>query len=144
MRREDRGVYVLVIDLKTKTNIKVGKLGMTTLSPGTYLYVGRAKRYLNGRLKRHLRQDKKNFWHIDYLLQHACLKDIWIKPGFFEECHTAAMIQSACPEASCLVSKFGSSDCRCPSHLFYLAEQTRILPQLRSNLKFEKVKKNGH
>jgi Uri superfamily endonuclease len=144
MPSDDSGVYILVIELKMTLDIKVGHLGVRTFLPGKYLYVGRAKRYLNGRLKRHLRHDKKIFWHIDYLLQHACLEDIWIKPGFFDECYTAAMILSAWPKAVSLVSGFGSSDCHCLSHLFYLAGQEKVLPRLLKNLEFEKVTKHGY
>lgn len=140
----DRGVYVLVIDLKKKLDIKVGKLGMTVFTPGKYLYIGRAKQYLNGRLKRHLRKDKKNFWHIDYLLRFAHIEEIWIKRHFFDECHTAATILSLCKDDSFPILGFGSSDCRCPSHLIHLTGPEGALPQLRKTIKFEKAEIHGN
>jgi len=143
MPQNDSGLYILVMDLKKMHVLTVGKLGRAMFLAGKYLYVGRAKRYLRSRLARHLRREKKTFWHIDYLLQHARLEDIWIKPGFVDECSTAAMIQSDGLKVSCPVPGFGSSDCRCLSHLFYFSGQERMLPRLCKNLGFEKVKKHG-
>jgi sugar fermentation stimulation protein A len=140
----DYGVYILVIDLEEKIDIKVGRLGHRSFSPGKYLYVGRAKKYLNGRLRRHLRKNKKKFWHIDYLLQHAELEEIWLRRGSLDECQTAAMILSVCPEAACPVRGFGSSDCRCPSHLMNYSGQARALPRLRKTIEFEKAKIHGN
>ncbi len=139
MPHDDRGVYVLVIELKKRLKIKVGRLGMMSFLPGKYLYVGRAKRYLNGRLKRHFRKDKKNFWHIDYLLQDSQLEEIWVKRNVFDECRTAATIQSLCNDASLPILGFGSSDCHCPGHLIHLAGKEWALPQLLKNIKLEKA-----
>ena len=144
MPGDDRGIYVLVIELRSELNIKVGKLGMTPLSPGKYLYVGRAKRYLSGRLRRHLRKDKIRFWHIDYLLQEAYLEDIWTKYGSIDECQTAATILSLCPGASFPAQGFGSSDCRCPSHLIQIPRYKGVLPRLQKAIKFVKADIHGN
>lgn len=144
MSQDDRGVYVLLIDLKKKIDIKVGRLGMTPFTPGKYLYVGRAKQHLKGRLKRHLRKDKKSFWHIDYLLQNSYIEEIWLKRNFFDECRTAASILSLCKDGSFPILGFGSSDCRCPSHLIHLAKQEWELTQLRKNIEFKKADIHGN
>ena len=144
MPQDDKGVYVLVIHLTKKLDINVGHLGMTTFKPGQYLYVGRAKQYLNGRLKRHLRNDKKIFWHIDYLLRESRIEDIWVKHNFFDECRTAASILSLCKEGSFFIRGFGSSDCQCPSHLIHLPGHEGALPQLQKKLAFEKVEIHGN
>lgn len=144
MPDNDIGVYVLVIDMKSKVDIRVGQLGTIPFTPGKYLYVGRAKRYLQARLRRHLRNDKKIFWHIDYLLQDARLEDIWLKRGFIDECQTAAAILSASPEGSCPAPGFGSSDCRCPSHLIYYSGQVRALPRILSTFEFQKAEIHGN
>ena len=59
MPQNDSGLYILVMDLKKKHVLNVGKLGRAMFLAGKYLYVGRAKRYLRGRLARHLRREKK-------------------------------------------------------------------------------------
>ena len=140
----DCGVYILVIDLESEIGIKVGQLGLISLLPGKYLYVGRARRYLNGRLRRHLRQAKKIFWHIDYLLQDAHIEDIWVKDGAIDECQTASTILSVCPEAGRPVLGFGSSDCRCPSHLIHYPGQAKEFSRLRKTIEFQKAEIHGN
>jgi Uri superfamily endonuclease len=144
MPDNDIGVYVLAIDIESKVDIHVGQLGTIPFAPGKYLYVGRAKRYLQGRLRRHLRDDKKIFWHIDYLLQDARLEDIWLKRGFTDECQTAAAILSAIPDAFCPAPGFGSSDCRCPSHLIYYSRQVQALPRVLKTIEFQKAEIHGN
>jgi Uri superfamily endonuclease len=111
---------------------------------GIYLYVGRAKNGLQGRIKRHLRKEKKTFWHIDYLLQKAEVQEVWIKRDFFDECRTALEIKEILKDSSFPLKKFGASDCRCQSHLFYLAERKTDLEPLRKKLSFEKANIHGN
>jgi Uri superfamily endonuclease len=61
------GVYVLLIWVKIKTTIRIGKLGPLMFGRGLYFYVGRALKGLEARIEKHLRRNKKHFWHIDYL-----------------------------------------------------------------------------
>ena len=93
MKMEDGGLYVLVLRLKKGQKIKVAKLAETYFSSGGYLYVGRAKRGLKKRLERHLRKDKKLFWHIDYFLRKAEVMDVWIKLNSFDECRVVSQIR---------------------------------------------------
>ena len=46
---------------------------------GDYFYIGSAKGCLETRLQRHLRKEKRIFWHIDYLLENQKVKilQIW-------------------------------------------------------------------
>ena len=62
------GTYVLLIELATAATIQVGRLGMLAFAKGYYAYVGSALGGLEQRIDRHLRTEKKLFWHIDYLL----------------------------------------------------------------------------
>jgi Domain of unknown function DUF123 len=64
------GCYSLIIYLRKKTLIRIGKLGQAVFPAGTYVYTGSAMGGLEPRLKRHLRSKKKLRWHIDYRL-HA-------------------------------------------------------------------------
>ncbi len=93
---------------------------------GDYIYIGSAKGCLEVRLRRHLKKDKKSFWHIDYLLENKKTKilQIWIIPKSIE-CKTAYVFNE---EHTCEIVKkgFGSSDCKCVSHLFYIKNKERI------------------
>jgi len=74
---------------------------------------------LEKRIERHLRKTKQKFWHIDYLLDDAnveVLKVFHKKAGRLEECKIAKNIS----EIGVPVKGFGSSDCKCESHLFKL------------------------
>ncbi len=64
------------------------------------------------RLERHLRTEKKLFWHIDYFLEKAHIRKIYIAEGE-KECKVAQKMNLPG------VKGFGCSDCKCPSHLFY-------------------------
>jgi Uri superfamily endonuclease len=118
------GTYALAIALETKLCLRIGKLGMHNFLPGYYVYAGSAMRGLSGRLKRHLRSDKRLHWHIDYLLQQAAVTDIWYAIGPDKlECKWNVTLQDL-PAAAPSVPGFGASDCRCSSHLTYF----RVIP----------------
>ena len=65
-----KGSYILIIRVKNDLTIKIGSLGKTFFSKGVYAYVGSAMNSLEARIRRHLRNEKKTFWHIDYLLKN--------------------------------------------------------------------------
>lgn len=140
---KDKGIYILVLKLEKSQFISVGKLKRTKFQPGIYLYIGRARSGLMGRLKRHLRTEKKLFWHIDYFLQKTRIEDIWVKRNSFEECQTVGMIRGIRKDAFFPLKKFGSSDCSCPGHLLHLAQDKDNLQSLRKNISFEKVDIHG-
>jgi Uri superfamily endonuclease len=113
------GTYALVVFLKDNLRLRIGRLGVHNFPPGYYVYAGSALGGLSGRLKRHLRPEKRLHWHIDYLLQHAVISQIWYtRSGNRLEC-TWNSIVSILPGAVPSVPGFGSSDCRCTSHLTY-------------------------
>lgn len=120
-----KGTYALVLHLECGKEITIGKLGTFTFPAGYYLYVGSAlgPGGLEARLARHRRRDKKLRWHIDYLLEHAQLVEVWSAalPGKLE-CVWAQAAQHL-PGAEIPVPGFGSSDCHCSSHLIYLARK---------------------
>ncbi|MBS3818868.1 GIY-YIG nuclease family protein [bacterium] len=135
--KEDKGLYVLVIRLNQNCTIQPGRLSPFRFPAGTYLYVGRAQKDLLPRLQRHFRREKKFYWHIDYLLQKAEVEKAWVKPEDLDECGTVTRIKEHTSDASQPVIKFGSSDCRCHSHLFYLSPSSN-LEGLRKYLGFQK------
>jgi Uri superfamily endonuclease len=111
-----KGGYVLLINLPRAQNVPVGNLGSIRFAVGVYAYVGSALGGLEARIRRHLRTAKKKHWHIDYLLERAPVtRIIMAESGQRLECRLAARLSSRF-EA---VPGFGSSDCRCPGHLFF-------------------------
>jgi len=55
------GVYVLLIWVKRKRKIRIGKLGPLEFARGLYFYVGRALNGLEKRIKRHLEERQEKF-----------------------------------------------------------------------------------
>jgi Uri superfamily endonuclease len=129
--------------LNTNQRIPAGKLKETEFEPGIYLYIGSARNSLSGRIARHLRKEKKMFWHIDYFLQKAKIKEIWVRNNYFDECQILSEAKNSLKNSCFLSKKFGSSDCRCRSHLIYLPENEVNLNSLREKLSFEKVDIHG-
>jgi len=111
-----KGGYVLLISLPRAQTITVGSLGSIRFAAGGYAYVGSALGGLEARIRRHLRTFKKKHWHIDYLLERASVsRVVMAQSGERLECRLAARLGGRF-EA---VTGFGSSDCRCPAHLFF-------------------------
>jgi Uri superfamily endonuclease len=116
MMRE-KGTYALVIALPVMLRLRIGKLGIQSLSPGYYVYVGSALGGLCGKLSHHLGPKKRLHWHIDYLLAKAEIAEIWYALGCNRhECIWNTMLGDL-PGAKPSVPGFGASDCRCQSHL---------------------------
>ena len=127
-----KGSYLLVIELSEGQDIRVGSLGVVRFQAGYYVYVGSALGGFKSRLNRHLRKDKKSKWHIDYLLQKADIKSVII-------CETEERVECAIAKALSRrfdsISDFGSSDCRCPSHLFFAdVEMEREIMKILNSL----------
>jgi len=111
-----KGSYILVIKLKQKKEIQIGKLGKIRFKIGFYIYVGSALNGLDHRINRHLKKTKKMHWHIDYFLDFADIIDIlYIESETKVECNIASILN----KKLVIIPYFGSSDCRCKSHLFY-------------------------
>ena len=139
------GSYVLLIKLPKEKTINIGSLRAIRFPRGYYAYVGSAMGGYKSRLNRHLKGNKEPHWHIDYLLQEASVTGIIL-------CETEQRIE--CPIAQALkcqfdsIPGFGSSDCKCHSHLFSSASEMKrkiikianslgIKPRLIQNLSHE-------
>lgn len=115
----DKGTYILAMKLDNAAEITIGKLGRFIFPAGHYLYFGSAMNGLHARITRHLKSDKRLHWHIDYFLQQATITDIWyIESEERLECRLC-LEATRLAGASVPVKGFGSSDCRCTSHLLY-------------------------
>lgn len=109
-----KGVYVLLIELRKDSKIRIGRLGFLDFRKGYYAYVGSGMGSLEKRIERHLKQKKKKFWHIDRFLEKSeVFKVIYSEGG--KECELAKGLEGKFES----VRNFGSSDCRCRSHLFF-------------------------
>ncbi|MDD5014807.1 MAG: GIY-YIG nuclease family protein [Atribacterota bacterium] len=126
MIEKSEATYVLVINVSEDLKIGVGQLGEVLFKKGDYVYIGSAKGCLETRLQRHLRKEKRIFWHIDYILenQKAKVLQVWVTSKSIE-CKTADVFEG---EYTCEIVKkgFGSSDCKCLSHLFFVKNKKRI------------------
>ena len=148
-RKITKGIYVLIIELPENTDIHVGKLGTIKFQKGFYAYTGSALNGLSQRIERHLRKNKKFHWHIDYLLDKSdVLQVIYAKTSEKMECKIAGNllknsdvrtlggknsdVRTSGEKNSdvrnsgknrlheiCNIAAFGSSDCKCRSHLLF-------------------------
>lgn len=98
------------------------------------------------RVARHLRRHKSLFWHIDYLLsdEHARVLEVHFKDApRGDECKIAQLIRGAGEP----VYGFGSSDCRCVSHLFKIMDYGGLRSLIKSlglvKLDLERIKGSG-
>ncbi len=114
---ELRGCYILIIRLERDVIIEVGRLGKIRFKAGYYAYVGSGMGNVLKRVERHFMKGKRKRWHIDYLTEVADEIYALIIPSDVKiECEIAKFFAS---NFEC-VKGFGSSDCKCESHLFYL------------------------
>jgi len=118
-----RGVYCLLIYLSEDRCIGVGALGHKQFERGCYVYVGSAMSGIEQRVRRHKSSSKTLKWHIDYLLTRSdLLASIAIQSASRKtECETVESL-SKCEDAAFPVPRFGSSGCRCKSHLLYFGD----------------------
>ena len=115
--------YILWIALDKDAQTKIGRLGRINFKKGFYLYVGSAKKNFKARIERHLVKKKRIFWHIDYLLflNHTKIRQIWVT-NKDKECQIAHFLYK---KGYSFIDRFGSSDCNCRSHLFFINKGVR-------------------
>ncbi len=115
-----KGTYAVILELTSEQSLEVGRLGACTFPRGFYLYAGSARGGLGPRLRRHLLRKKPLRWHVDYLRQEARVREVWwSETDSVSECHWYRAAFHL-PGAREVVKGFGSSDCRCSSHLVHL------------------------
>lgn len=124
------GIYTLLLFLSKQVTLTIGKLGKQRFPMGYYTYTGSAlgkgDSSLKHRIARHLRKDKRKFWHIDYLLadENVSVEAVIVaETNENMECKTNQHIKTIMG-AKVPVKGFGASDCRknCKSHLLYFPE----------------------
>jgi len=121
-----KGTYILIMKLKNDVNIVVGKLGKVYFKKGFYYYVGSAfgkTINLENRVERYDRLNKERKgnlkWHIDYFLVNPDVKiiDVVVFPKKSIECKVSKKLSKVSKK---VVKRFGSSDCKCEGHLYFL------------------------
>ena len=111
-----KGSYILLIELPQEQVVTAGSLKAICFPGGYYAYVGSAMNGFESRIGRHLKGNKRPHWHIDYLLQKASITDIILcETGERIECTIAQALEGQFDS----IPGFGSSDCKCNSHLFF-------------------------
>jgi sugar fermentation stimulation protein A len=117
---KDRGSYLLILRLKKKQNIHIGKLGKVSFRKGFYIYVGSAMANLSKRMERHRHLKKLHHWHIDELRAVAEFHSVLaIRSSTRLECEIAEAVSRI---AEWNIPGFGSSDCSCKTHLFGMTD----------------------
>lgn len=119
----DKGIYCLTFR-SSPCDIRTGALGVLRFQEGWLVYAGSAQGSGGlSRVRRHILfpgSRKKPHWHVDYLLgspfMHLVCATCSITPDPLE-CGLALHLGSLPGAAP--VPGFGSSDCRCPSHLIF-------------------------
>ena len=119
-----KGCYCLVINLDNTSEIKIGKLGKVNFKKGYYVYVGSAMNSLTARIRRHLSEEKKLRWHIDYLLKESEITDVIYSVSDEKvECELSQCLS----QKAASVKDFGCSDCKCESHLYYFKNRNEAI-----------------
>ena len=121
------GVYSILLQILKDLTLEVGGLGSMSFLGGFYVYTGSAMGPggISARISRHLRSEKKVFWHIDYLMGNQSVKVFALFRAESKrklECNVNKSIVLNL-DAS-IVSGFGSSDCltACGGHLLFLGD----------------------
>jgi len=123
-----RGTYVLILQVAHPARIQVGRLGCFDFRAGVYAYAGSAfgPGGLAARVGRHLKTEKRLRWHIDYLRGISRVSAVWYTVYPVRREHDWARILLQRRGASVPIPGFGSSDCRCKSHLVYFQHTPKI------------------
>ncbi len=131
---QDRGSYLIVLQLKKEKRISVGKLGTILFKNGFYVYVGSAMANLSKRIERHKRLRKTFHWHIDFLRDSAdFICALAIRSSERLECEIASSVSRI---AQWSVGGFGSSDCACGTHLFGFTNNPISMPSFQKLLQY--------
>lgn len=137
------GVYALILHVGTDCRIQVGKLGTYNFRSGFYIYVGSAlgPGGLKARIKHHAGKSMRPHWHMDYLRRMATVNEVWYAKTKDRLEHHWATVAAKMPGSELPVKGFGSSDCRCMSHLFYVPKRPSVRnfkDKLRNSAKNER------
>lgn len=112
-------LYAIYLEVPCEKKLEIGRLGNFLFEKGMYIYVGSAKRNIVARINRHKRVQKPLRWHFDYLRPFGQVTKIITYEKASGECELAEKIRKEVG-GSFPIIRFGSTDCRCTSHLIYI------------------------
>jgi Uri superfamily endonuclease len=117
----ESGTYALILFCSRAERVRIGKLGPLKLRRGFYVYVGSAlgPGGVRARVAHHQKVSPRPHWHVDYLRFHTRLDGIWYSHDQVRREHQWARLIHTLRGASVPAAGFGSSDCRCETHLFF-------------------------
>ncbi|MGJ8453899.1 GIY-YIG nuclease family protein [Pseudothermotoga sp. U03pept] len=117
-----KGAYLLLIEVFEPSTVRVSK-NEWSFKPGLYAYVGSAMNSLEERVSRHLSPEKKRHWHIDYLLEKAKINFVvMIRSDKKIEEEISKVLAKHFPS----IRKFGASDLKVESNLFYIDSVSKL------------------
>jgi len=114
-----RTTYILVLEKRTSSPVPL-RTQSVFMKRGVYLYVGSAKRGMQARLARHVRKEKRLFWHIDYVTSRA---DVTVKAIFLSSRKECATLREISDLGILFGRRLGASDCTCPSHFIHMPDK---------------------
>ena len=122
----------MLIHVPYDIQLSIGVLGDLKLKAGYYAYVGSALGGLEARVQRHVGENKKIHWHVDHLLTRGRVIDVI--QGETKERKECAVAEELAKHLK-PIAGFGSSDCKCESHLFYGPDFNEIRKIVLTSLK---------
>ena len=119
--RSRPGTYALVLRATQQKNVQIGRLGKLAMQPGFYVYIGSAlgPGGLKARVGRHLLPAARPHWHVDYLRRETEWVAVWYAYDTVRRECVWADAFSNLRRSEIPLFGFGSSDCRCPAHLYF-------------------------
>jgi Uri superfamily endonuclease len=126
------GTYILLAELGSPGTIEIGKIGSFLFAAGTYAYIGSAfgPGGLAARLSRYASGAGRRHWHIDFLLDQGEVVGALV--GTDERRRECAWANWTEERTLGNVPGFGSSDCRCKSHLFFVGNDEKAEEMVRA------------
>ncbi|MEX2738388.1 MAG: DUF123 domain-containing protein [Candidatus Wukongarchaeota archaeon] len=129
---QEKGTYLLLVQVEDNPIIHATKKKWM-FEKGIYAYIGSARNTggLRARIGRHLKQDKKMYWHIDYLLANPNVEIIGTIFTTSKKNLECKVVKTLIKEGTGTpyAKRFGSSECKkgCPSHIIKLSTDTTPL-----------------
>ncbi|MGB9727997.1 MAG: GIY-YIG nuclease family protein [Nitrososphaeria archaeon] len=112
-----KGSYVLILENGKVCDIRVGGLGVLKFDRGFYAYIGSmfGSGGLEARIRRYFVRGRKH-WHIDYILDHMKIVEVFVLP----EKDYESFLANVAVKRFNYVKGFGCSDKKNDvSHLIY-------------------------
>jgi Uri superfamily endonuclease len=121
------GCYIFIGRMDSPAAATIGALGPQRFLPGDYAYVGSARGPggLAARIGHHLRTTDRSRWHLDYLRPFLQPAAVWFSTDNAAHEHRWADALGTIRGATLCSPGFGSTDCRCVTHLFHFLRMPR-------------------